>query len=937
MMKRILACAICIISSLLLSAQVKPVTGTWLNLVWQDDRNNYMNPKDMDNTDPALWEIKLEELHEIGVDYLVLMQVADGGKSFYPSSIMPAAYNRDRKSPVDAIMDKAGSLGMKVFLSCGWARNQDDDLRDPFVIERQRAIMEELSVLYSGSPAFYGWYLPVESSFEPVLPEHAVQGVNSLSAKARSLTPDKMVMISPYGICYADIDNPLFEERIAALDVDIIAYQDEVGCVREPMPLPRMKEHFRKLGGIHSRTGIAFWANVESFTWEKPETNSRQSALVPASFCRYLSQMEAVSKAGVERIISFSIHGIYDKPGSSSPLGQPVLSNKVYNDYISWKKGNPRWKLLEHIFASDVVSLPVTALENRYASLCDGVFGKESTNDPEWMSFPEGSMSVVFDLGEKTKLTTVAAKFLQYSKENVSLPAEVTFSLSKDGKNFGKTKRVTMDLCNNNLHDCWTDIAICELSASARFIKVEAVAPDGHLLMCDEILVNPEKNEPAVRDHHVDLTLVPPGEISNQVDLDIRAGVLNNDDCRSDFRVKIFARKGLWRKRLAKERFTLDAGAAHAVKTKMKTSGLAGDYRIVLKVSSAGKKYRLTRTTAIIPSDKRSLGKIAGAWTGLYCWSELEGKHWNKDIKKLTADDWRGIVRSMHEVGMDVVIIQELFRNEEYCGRHNTTPGSYNGFAFYPSELYPCRMDVACSDPMEAIMTEADSLGMQVFPGIGLFAWFDFTKESLQWHKAVAKEVWEKYGHHQSFYGFYVSEESGGSLDNWEWKNYERAQLRKGEIVKFFREFGEYCNAMAPGKPVMLATNSFDVLGAEKTYLDLFDHLDILCPFGFARMPENDITGKEAADFLQDLCDRKSCHFWFDLEAFLFYPDGSLYPKPFEQIMTELLLFENFEKIFCYQYPGVFNNLSLHPQVGEDAGIELYNKYKSYYLGEKEQ
>ena len=27
----------------------------------------------------------------------------------------------------------------------------------------------------------------------------------------------------------------------------------------------------------------------------------------------------------------------------------------------------------------------------------------------------------------------------------------------------------------------------------------------------------------------------------------------------------------------------------------------------------------------------------------------------------------------MHEVGMDVVIIQELFRNEEYCGRHNTT------------------------------------------------------------------------------------------------------------------------------------------------------------------------------------------------------------------------------------------------------------------------
>lgn len=934
MLKKLLpAMLMCLIGTSAFANKVKPVTGTWLNLVWQDERNNYMNPKETDNTDPALWEVKVGELHGLGVDYLVIMEVADGGKAFYPSSIMPAAYDTARKSPVDAIMDQASELGMNVFLSCGWARNQDDDLTDPFVIERQRAIMEELSALYSDSPAFYGWYLPVESSFEPILPEHAVLGVNSLSAKARSLTPDKMVMISPYGICNADIDNPLFEERIAALDVDIIAYQDEIGCVREPMPLPRMREHFRKLGEIHKHTGIAFWANVESFTWEKPETNSRQSALVPASFCRYLSQLEAVSAAGAERILSFSIHGIYDKPGSSRPLGQPLQSNVVYNEYNAWRDGDPKWKLLEHIFSSDVVSTPATAQESCYSALCDSVFGKESTDDPGWVSFPDGKMSVVIDLGKKTKVGTVAAKYLHYSVNNVSLPTKVTFSLSNDGKRFGKRKTVKVDLFKNDLHDCWTDVALSKLSASARFVKVEAATPDGKVLMCDEILVNPETDSSAISDSYVDLTLVPPGEISDKVDLDIRAGVVNNNDCRTSFKVSLFSRKGKVRECLAKETVTLDAGAAHTVKAIMKTAGKSGEYEILLKVSSGNKRYQKSRITKIIPNDKRSLAKIAGAWAGLYCWSELEGKHWNPDIKKLTAEDWRGIVRSMHEVGMDVVIIQELFRNEEYCGRHSTTPGNYKGKAFYPSELYPDRMDVACPDPMEAIMTEADALGMQVFPGIGLFAWFDFTKESLQWHKDVAREVWEKYGHHPSFYGFYVSEESGGSLDNWEWRNYERAQKRKGEIVKFFREFGAFCNSMAPGKPVMLATNSFDIKGAEQTYLKLFDHLDILCPFGFARMPENDITGKEAADFLQDLCDRKSCHFWFDLEAFLFYPDGSLYPRPFEDIMTDLVMFDNFEKIFCYQYPGVFNNPLLHPQVGEDAGIELYKKYKSYYSG----
>ena len=38
-------------------------------------------------------------------------------------------------------------------------------------------------------------------------------------------------------------------------------------------------------------------------------------------------------------------------------------------------------------------------------------------------------------------------------------------------------------------------------------------------------------------------------------------------------------------------------------------------------------------------------------------------------------------------------------------------------------------------------MTEADRRNMNVFLGIGMFAWFDFTTESLEWHKRVAKEL----------------------------------------------------------------------------------------------------------------------------------------------------------------------------------------------------
>lgn len=893
----------CLLCASSFAANVKFVTGTWLNLVWQDERNNYMNPTDIDNTDPEFWENKLEALHDMGIDCLVLMQVANDGKAFYPSSVMPPAYDTRRMSPVETIVRTAEKLSMKLFLSCGWARNQDDDLRDPFVIERQQQIMQELVALYSTSPAFYGWYLPVESSFEPVLPEHAVQGVNSLSAKARALTPDKLVMISPYGICNADMDNPLFEERIAALDVDVIAYQDEVGCVREPMPLPRMKEHFRKLGEIHKRTGIAFWANIESFTWEKPATNSRQSALVPAAFGRYLSQIAAVSEAGVEKILSFAVAGIYD-------------SGAARDEYMQWKRGEGRWKLLEHIFTNDVSSLTAHSADAALSSLFDGRSGQENVYDPSWTTFADGHMTVVADLGNRIRIERVVAKFLNYKASGVSLPEKLLFSFSNDGVNFGKCVVVQPEKPNNDLHDCWTDIVLCNKIRRARFVKVEAFAPEGYALMCDEILMNPsfrEKAEPSVG-----LTLIPPGAISDKVDLDIRAGIVNKNSSTTDFKVRIIARKGLWRKVLKKDCFTLDAGASAELRTVMGTAGLKGGYKIILKLRTSEGRCRLSKATEVIPSEQRSLARISGAWTGFYHWSELEGRHWNNDIRTLSSQQWKAVVRSMHEVGMDIVVVQELFRSDEKGRR-----------SYYPSGLCDERMDIACPDPLEAIMTEADSLGMQVFPGIGLFEWFDFSNRSLQWHKQVAGEVWERYGRHPSFYGFYVSEESGGSLDKWETDSLRR-ELRRGEIIKFFSELGNWCHSFAPGRPLMLATNSFDVKSAGSAYMKLLEHLDILCPFGFARMPESDISGKEAADFLQSLCDRTSCHLWFDLEAFLFYPDGSLYPRDFEGVLRDLKQFGNFEKTLCYQYPGVFNNPEMHPQIGEAAGIELYGKYKSY-------
>lgn len=430
-------------------------------------------------------------------------------------------------------------------------------------------------------------------------------------------------------------------------------------------------------------------------------------------------------------------------------------------------------------------------------------------------------------------------------------------------------------------------------------------------------------------DSRVGLTLIPPGTITNKVDLDIRAGIVNNQDAQQNFEASLYLNKVNKNSLIHFSKFSIPKGLSHEIKFSLETSELIGVNKIILKVKSNHKTYEVSKDFKVIDSSIRSTQLIDGAWAPIYHWSEIEGKHWNPDVKRMTDNQWKELVRSMHEIGMDVIVIQEVFRNQEYVGQHSLTVESYQGKAFYPSKCYKGRMSITAKDPLSAILSEADKLGMSVFMGVGMFAWFDFSQESLEWHKLIAKELWDMYGSHPSFYGFYISEECAGNLYNSEVVP-ERQQMRKKEITDFFREFKRFTKKFAPEKPVMLATNSMEVMKGADAYPGFLQNLDILCPFGFARMPEGDLTGKQAADTLQKFCDEAGAHLWFDLEAFLFNPDNSLYPRPIEQIIHDLNLLDNFEKVLCYQYPGVFNNPKMSIRIGEERTIPLFKAYKKY-------
>ena len=205
---------------------------------------------------------------------------------------------------------------------------------------------------------------------------------------------------------------------------------------------------------------------------------------------------------------------------------------------------------------------------------------------------------------------------------------------------------------------------------------------------------------------YVGLSLIPPGTITDKVDLDVRTGIVNKGTSVESYNIYVYLGDPSDDNLLLNESVTLNPGENHQSKYILETEGMVGKNEVSLKIVTAdGKEISKASEFEVVKSDIRSTRLIDGAWAGLYHWSEEEGKLWNKDIKELKEDQWRDLVKSMHAIGMDVIVIQEVFRNNDYVGQHQTTVENYQGRAFYPSELYPGRMPIASKDPLEAILS----------------------------------------------------------------------------------------------------------------------------------------------------------------------------------------------------------------------------------------
>jgi hypothetical protein len=310
--------------------KVKPIEGSWFEFQHHNPAEGKYWNETLENFTCEQWDAKIREIAAAGLRYLVLLDVAIYGKSFYPTALLPQ-HTLNCDDPLEAVLTAADKYNIRFFISNGFFGDwyQPAMLMQDLKVQKLRfKAMHELAEKYAQHKSFYGWYYPNETGINGHYDDFFIDYVNTSSAEAAKLTPGAKTLIAPYGTRNIKADDR-FVHQLEQPDVNYIAYQDEIGV--EKTVVDESAPFFERLYTLHKKAARSkLWADVEVFRFEGKVYHS---ALLPAPAERIIQQLEAVSPY-VEKILIYQYPGMLNKPGSKVFAGHPD-SDKLYQKLSS--------------------------------------------------------------------------------------------------------------------------------------------------------------------------------------------------------------------------------------------------------------------------------------------------------------------------------------------------------------------------------------------------------------------------------------------------------------------------------------------------------------------------------------------------------------------------------------------------------------------------
>lgn len=310
--------------------ELKPITGSWLDFHHPNRHDgDYWNAK-TERFTAQHWAEKVAEMAAIGMDTLVVLSVTLGKRGFYPSRVLPGRWPLAAEDPIEAVLEAADRLGVRTFLGVGFFKDDTGSVRaDADEVRYRQEVPAELFDRYGRHASFGGWYLPVEAPIRGHFPDEYITYTRELGRICRAAAPKLPVLIAPYGTRTV-IPDDRFVEQLKELEVDYVAYQDEVGVAKTEVE--ELPEIFARLADAHERARLPLWADMEVFRFEGAVYDS---ALLPAPWSRVHAQLASISPH-VEKVLCYQYLGLMEPPNGRAAVGHPKAL-ELYRDYQAWR------------------------------------------------------------------------------------------------------------------------------------------------------------------------------------------------------------------------------------------------------------------------------------------------------------------------------------------------------------------------------------------------------------------------------------------------------------------------------------------------------------------------------------------------------------------------------------------------------------------------
>jgi len=308
---------------------------------------------------------------------------------------------------------------------------------------------------------------------------------------------------------------------------------------------------------------------------------------------------------------------------------------------------------------------------------------------------------------------------------------------------------------------------------------------------------------------------------------------------------------------------------------------------------------------------------LKGSWFEFQHHNTAEGVYWNPQCQAFTCAQWEDKVAEIAGIGMEYLVLMATALYFE---------------AYYKTNIFPQHV-MECDDPIEAVLSAADRVGVKFFMGGGFYGdWMspeiitdpEAGKKRLQ----AIEELTKLYGHHRSFYGWY-------------WPNEAYINKHFSErFIDYVNECSGLARSLSPTTKTLIAPYGTRVAVPDDEYVRQLERMDADIIAYQDEVGVRKSTPDETPAFYEGLrkAHDKVPHvaLWADMEIFEFEGEvyrSALLPASFDRVERQIKSISPYvDTILVYQYQGMMNKPNSDSFAGHPDSVKLYNDYTAWLI-----